>query len=364
MRFIRFLLPFLLIVLLLSRGPQILALFGHMKYIEYHVTLEGNRILRAREKLLKGEYPPNYQMLLAGSSRTMADFGPRLIEAEIGKTLQGLPRIRGFNLGNVANCYSDFEKHVRKYGPPLLVLEFSPHLMLKSMRCNESLPEPSAIHRGFSAYRKWIEEREQKVSGFVLAKLGLDEFLTLRAGVPKLLWSALRNKEHDFSRVYVATRSHNGYGQVIQPDGQVFYHAYLPDKRAAKLYRELEGGSYGEFDLRLNSPLDEIQWNSLKRIIELFSGPGRQLVVLRPPVAPELYLLENRRQAPQIERVISYLSKHHVPYLDMNPNEFFMADESHIDWFDTNQASQTLGRFLFQNVDWNNLRSMFKIGSR
>ena len=340
--------PVFLLTYALSHANQLLAWLAGIPFIRYAPLVEGERILRNRKLIWNGQGPRNFQIYLAGSSQTMSAFNPsQIMDAAALKDTAGI-RAQAYNLGNVSSCYSEFLEYLSRHHPRILILEYAPHLMSRDF--DAAKKTSGSLQKIFQGYREKISDLESLLSAHARTFLGLDEFLSLRETFVSLFKKIITN-EHALKAVYIHFRSASGYGQVLKEDGQVWYRVYLPDKEAARIYRETTGGEFDAFKRGLSKDWNRRQFEDLKQIVLMYSRPGYQLIVIRPPVARELYTLENRLQAPQVREVTDWLRRHSIAYLDLNPNDFYPADMSHLDWYDTPEASRMLGLRLSKLID-------------
>jgi hypothetical protein len=276
----------------------------------------------------------------------MADFSASRLVGALGRRC-ATETLSAYNLGNVANSYAAFEAVLDKLPlPKILVLEFSPHVVLGHA-------PPERLNEGmFQRYRSLIREFELLLAGRLRQVLLLEDPLVINGDALRTAVEQARTGKTDLQHLYYAMRSAHGYGQRLQPDGQVYYRSYLPDRRAAG---KLTGASseYGAFEsIHLAGSLDPDALSALERIVQRFRA-DRQLVIVRPPVSGEIYELENRMQRDAIDRVTAFLSRLGVPYVDMNPSPYQFTDLSHIDWYDTAEATASLAQRLDRAVEWN-----------
>lgn len=345
---IRSRLLFLLLILLLiyisvAQGQRLLAHLAGVAYRPDYQALQGERIIAYRNAVLRHDLPASIDLLFAGTSRTMADY-------DASRVMRGLSRgpacpqtPLALNAGNIANHYDAFlrwyrqsQSHIR-----IMVLEFSPHVLLRHH--GPDVLASSAPVGLFQRYRRGVEDFERRFSAYVLYGIGFGDPLRLNIPVHAVA-RALRSGNP--AGAYSLMRAVNGYGQVLQADGQVYYRNYFFAPWQSRLARPLmsELGTYAGRNLR-HDP-DPVAWSSMQAIIRLAARRGTRLVFVRPAVSDGMYRLENRMQGPLIARFTSYLRQQRLPYIDLNPNEYASTDDSHIDWFDTPALADRLAGSL------------------
>jgi hypothetical protein len=347
-KLIALLLPFALILVFVGVAPKLLAYVAGGWYAPYGADLEGYRILKNRKQLVKGKLPGRHDVLLAGTSRTMADFSASRLAEGISRRC-AIGGISAYNLGNVANSYTSFEALLDKLPPPkVLILEFSPHVVLGQA-------QPQHVDEGmFHRYRAGVQELELLVAARLRQILLSEDPLVINGEMLRSGLEPTRTGRADSQHFYYAMRSSLGYGQRLRPDGQVYYRVYLPDREAAETLKH-SSSEYGAFEsIHLVGTLDANALSALERIVSRFQE-GRQIVVVRPPVSREIYALENQIQRDTIDRITAFLTQREVAYVDMNPSPYYFSDLSHIDWYDTAKATESLSQRLISVVKWHRI---------
>jgi len=343
MRKLLLLFPFVVVLAALAGGMRLLAFVAGQPYVPYNADLSGARVLQQREAV-ESQLPSGYDVLFAGTSRTMADFDAHAIGVTLTRRC-GLARpLPSYNVGRVANSYGGFLAMLRRVElPKLLVLEFSPHVMLGDTSGNADpadAPEPI-----YQKYRRKLTVAQTLFSGEILGAFGLDEMMNLRPGQLVLIVRALeRHKDHRLARLYYMLRSAQSIGMRATDSGQVLYRTYLPNRAAAELTGDM-ASEIRVYERVLSAPPDPHAWQSFTKVLALF-GSDRQVVVVRPPVDPRLYALENEKQGPMVARVKAYLHAHGIAYIDLNGGGYYTTDRNHIDWYETARLSRDFARRL------------------
>jgi hypothetical protein len=340
-------LPFVAILAVLAGMLRVLAVLAGESYIAFNPELEGARILEHRARLSQGDYPPGYDFYFAGTSRTMADFSPGTVAAVLNASCHADHALRGYDLGNVADDYGAFYDELRRVGPPrLLVLE----LMTRAL-----LEDPTAVHGVAAAPQGWLNRdyRDYKtrmsiletyVAGGARALLGLGDLVNIRPGQLVLLWHALQHRDQRLARVYYALRNFQSNGSRMAEGGQVDYRSYLPDARAAALSGD-SASEYQAYAVWLQAPPSAASWQDFVHILDLF-GSDRQVVVVRAPVDPAMYALEQQTHGDLMARAAQYLGGRGIAYIDLNSGSYHSTDLSHIDWYDTARLSEDFAKRL------------------
>ena len=345
--------PFFIVVIVLAGAMRLLAFLAGETFTPYNPDLEGARILAHRADLIEGDFPRGYDVLFAGTSRTMADFAADDIATDLGEACHAGRRIAGYNLGNVADSYQEFLARIRHIDRPrLLVLEFSPHVMLEDAPA--APPRANRLVRVYRRYRTNLAIFETMFAGWLKGQLGIAELIHLQPGQwQKLAQTMPRGDGRDLARLYYLLRVFQGYGTRIAEAGQVYYWTYFPNPAAAQLV----DGAASEYDLYtslLSAQPSDSAWRSFGEILDLFDA-AHQIVVVRPAVSAPIYRLENAKQSELILRVTRYLRDRGIAYIDLNPNEYRSTDGSHIDWYDTKRVSQDLAARLSRFIRFRDL---------
>ena len=285
--------------------------------------------------------------LLIGTSRTMADYNPEQIEKTWRKHQWGTSYSPVFNLGNLGNWPSQLlaNKQVFDINPTLVVLEFSPHMFLTGAPI-----KPTRTSR-YEQYRQWKKTTESLLLGWITSTTGLDDTLNLWPRTIIGFLNAIKNHSREAcAATFYETLRSNGFGQILGPRGQVTYRNYLPDRQAAILLNQRFSGSLEEYRNRFQrKKMSEKELKSYLEIIDKFAQKA-QVVIVRPPLDERMYKLENRYGAKLSETLISQLGKRRIPFIDLNPNNFYSSDQSHIDWYDTDHASTVLANGLLESL--------------
>lgn len=348
--YIKILAPFLLIMFIFGQSSALVARICDEPVVVYNQQLEGAKVLFYRQEIADGNFPDS-EIWLAGTSRTMSDYDPTIISETLYESiaLQKVPTI--YNLGNVANYYSIFERQLRKseVKPKLLILEYSPFLFYRV--ADESDQQTSLYER----YKSMTYIQELFVAGWVKKIFGIEDvfYFDIKTVLGIYRKNFERNLEVGCSDIYYALRSNYGYGQQIKNNGQVVYRVYLPNRAAAQRVRLFDNGEYDTYkNVYLTGYFNEDEWESFQRIVQ---DPSFAVVVVRPPIDPKLYNLENEMLPEITERVENGLRAIEIPYIDMNPHNYFSTDMSHIDWYDTPKVSTDLAFRLIPAVDWDQI---------
>ena len=351
LRRILFLAPFVAALALVAGAMRLLAFLAGQPYVPYNPDLEGAKIVASRDRA-RDNPSVKYDLIFGGTSRTLADYDTEIAAAELGRRCRADRHLTSYNLGRLALFYSVFLDYLRTSElPKLLVLEFSPHVLLDYSPDGKPRPpqEARADWLGYEAYRSRLKLDEVVFTGAAESALGLSDLIQMNPGHLVLIVRALRrHPDNRLARLYYMLRSTQGEGVRIGDAGQVLYRIYFPGRDAAKLVDDVES-EYGKYVGWLASPPDPDAWRSFTGILDLFASGG-QVVVVRPPVAPEIYALENKRQAAMIADVAAYLRGRGVAYIDMNGGDYFSTDRTHIDWYDTARLSRDVARRLAEVV--------------
>jgi hypothetical protein len=345
-----FMLPFLLILILEGNALWALARISGEPLIALNEQREGALILERRERLIQGHLPHGYDIVFAGTSRTMADYAASEIARNLTERCKLTRSLTAYNLGNVSNYFDVFSPLTGDAeGFRVLVLEFAPHTFLHHK-------ENTVEEKSYERYRNLIKRFETWTTGAAKHALGLDNMIQVNHGMIDMLYSK-RHENNFSSRTFLyMLQGAKGYGQSIQPDGQVFYRAFMPDRTPGPLLQSLYGTELSAFQsIHLASPWDDIAWKAFTDIIRKFTVPGKQIIIMRPPVSSAMYSLENEMQAGTILRVREYLHSKGIPYIDMNPTPYYSTDMSHIDWYDTPLLAKDVARRLEKTIRWDTL---------
>lgn len=326
--------------LLIRQVPSIIASSADLEFIPYNASLEGAKILHHRNKV-RYDDGRNYDFILAGTSRTMSDYSPSIISKELAASCSIQKELKGWNLGNIANDYAEFEEmlpHLSNH--KLLLLEFSPHMVLGQ---SEEDSNRLDLHF-FNNYRRVINEWETRLTGYFKKLISFEERFVFNPRIIRAVYNYFIRDSISLQRMFILNRMNTGYGQRLQEDGQVHYYTFIPDEKVGKTIRE-KRAEYNSYKNRtLSKPFSPERLEALERIIKI---KEENLIVIRPPIDSELYELENQMAKNQITKVQNLLHHYRIPYIDMNPHPWYSTDMSHIDWYDTPRASKELAAKLF-----------------
>ncbi|MDA0746914.1 MAG: hypothetical protein O2954_10370 [bacterium] len=342
----KLLLPFACVLLLYSQAMRGLAWVSGAVLIPYNVELEGAHILAERQKLEQGKFPLEFDLFLAGSSRTMSNYSPTILADRFHIAHPNIAPLKAYNLGNVADAFTLLESNLRGDAKPdILILEFSPHLFL----LQNKVPLENDTYK---EYRSAITHFELNLSGYTRNFLGLENTFVFNHKVVKTLAGMVRDRNLDLKGLFYYIRSLAGFGQKIRPGGQVFYRVYLPDRKAGESLSRFQEDPRDDYRKNYaNLPVNPEAWVAFERLVAQFEQDG-QLIVVRPPIHPELYQIENELKTDLIQKVQHYLEAHDVAFLDLNPHNYFSTDKSHIDWYDTPRLSLDLAEELLPLIRW------------
>jgi len=336
----------LVIYVAVSQGQRLLAGLAGVDYRPDFQALQGERIIAYRQRVLEHALPGSVDLLFAGTSRTMADYDVSRIARRLISAGGCDHEPLAYNAGNIANYYDAFLRWLRQgqSHAKVMVLEFSPHELLRHQG-QTTQPAGEAL---FQRYRQGIAAFERRFSAYFLYYLGFGD--PLRLNVPVHAVGRELRAGH-LAAAFSLMRVVNGYGQVLQGDGQVYYRNYFTRAWQSRLAQPLmsELDTYASMNLR-HAP-DPIAWSAMQAIIQLAASRGTRLVFVRPAVSAAMYRLENRMQGKLIARFTGYLRQQGVPYIDLNPAQYASTDDSHIDWFDTPALADRLAGLLMPVID-------------
>ncbi|MEX1071855.1 MAG: hypothetical protein WEC37_04435 [Anaerolineales bacterium] len=334
----KYFLPFGLIFGLYTTLPHALAFMSQIDIVKFNEAKNGALILAQRMDF-EAAIPPECDIYFAGTSRTMADYDPSLF-AQIIQSNLGLAAIPcGLNLGNLGNSPRFLLRAAQNANlkPDLLILEFSPHIFSRDQETQEQ-------RTIFQNYRSSIQILELGVSGYLREKLLLNGTLKIDPAAVFIL--ARSERAFTAEEIYLfLTYSHFGRGQTYNSDGQVSYRTYLSDSEALKIFAGDIDADLDNFIGR-NQAFNSDEWNAYLGIINYVSV--NRIVVVRPPVSPEMYLFENEEMGKIIEMAQNVFDQIGILYIDLNPNEYSILDSSHVDWIDTDQVTTNLVQIMEQ----------------
>lgn len=351
MKYAKLFLPFIVILIACSQALHGFASICASNVTPYNESLEGARIMLYKKEIENPASVKDVDILFAGTSRTMADYDPQVFAKTLAANvpLPYAPSAR--NLGNMANYPTLFEAYLKSGGlrPKLLIIEFSPHIFIREA---EAQKPPDR----FSEYRVNVKIQELFVEGWSAQIFGLEELGWISPSSlyalskSRVTQSAACGAELDIFRLGAY-----GYGQKLKEGGQVAYRTYLPNRQASEKARSLIQTEYGMFEsVYLVGSFNESEWEAYKRIISDADSQG-SVVVVRPPLDPELYALENQQLPDVVNLVTEYLASNGIPYVDMNSHNYYSLDMSHVDWYDTPKLSEDLALKIIPLADWRSL---------
>lgn len=337
-RFFQTLLALLIIFLVIRQIPAWLAESAGHDFTPYNGNLEGARILHHRNMVKKIDHM-SYDFILAGTSRVMSDFSPAIIASSFHQACNDNSDLSGKNLGNIANYYVEFEQLLPQLPKhKVLILEFSPHMLLGGT------DEYNDRHNFdyFRTYRRYITKMEYWLTGYFQKLIHFEERLILSPRMILAFINRYIKNSINTERLLLINRMNSGYGQILQEDGQIFYYTYIPDAKTGKTLRK-NRSEYNVYKNKvLKAPFSQERFDAFMRIADTHE----KMVVVRPPIAKELYALENLLVKEKISMVVEGLSQRGITYIDMNPHHWYSTDMSHIDWYDTKEVSKNLGKRL------------------
>jgi len=272
----------------------------------------------------------SYQILMAGTSRTMADFSPEMLSKHTG--------LSAYNLGNIANSYSSFFTHFKTISPPsILFLETSYHQFLQP----EEKATSSNLNKLYQQYRKSITLLNEGI------QTRLSQLL-FPLGLPRVGKTALKNlavtittSKFNAQDLFLAYKAKD-YGQALTPSGQILYRTYLSTQEESDSLSKWANESSALNQKHRNTPLSNAQAKALENIIKYAKNNDIQLVLVRPPIDLSLRASENTRD--DITALLQKLTRQSgVQYIDLSDSTgLSLSDGSHVDWFDTNKITQKL----------------------
>lgn len=331
-----------LLLVSLGKGLHLLSWLAGEPYLPHNAQLEGSRILARRLMAGSDEYATEADVLMVGSSRMMADCNARIVAEEIARVSGSKENLRAINLGNVGSDFAELTRRLlRQPIPRIFILEFSPHMLSQG----GSAPVSASSGVSFEAYRSRRAIAEMQVSGLARRTLEIEGMVHVRPVDMPTIWHVLTkigSHEANVSHLYYLLRTAEGYAQKLRPDGQVYYHSFLPDRRSADIIRPVLGIRGGFNYTLLAEPVNPAQLQDLQRVLDVVTKAGGRTVIWRPPVDRRLYEIENRDKASGIRQLLSLLSEIGTRYVDMNPHGYSTSDLSHVDWFDIARLSKDL----------------------
>jgi hypothetical protein len=314
----------------------------------YNQNLEGSRILLHLQDLNAGSPSKDIDVLLVGTSRTMADYDPKTIARTFAEKvpLKKGPDVENFgDLGNYPSLLENY-LHENNIQEKLLILEFSPHIFLLE-------PEDSQTHNLYRTYQMSIHIFELLVDGWVKKTGDFEELGWLRPSSFFHVFNKPSYRSLSCGEKFDNLRVDSfGYGQKLSETGQVLYYTHVPDRQVAEYVKPNVRSEYESFkDKLLIGSFKETEWEAYQRIILEAKSKG-SVVVVRPAVDPAMYDLENEMASAGIRKLVAFLESQNIPFIDMNPTQYHSMDMSHIDWYDTTNLSSDLAIKIIPIIDW------------
>lgn len=330
MRVIKFILPFILILVIYLFLPHFLANVSKINVMSFNEPANGLEILLARRAFNTARFDRNCSILFIGTSRTMAGYDASFFadKIAIAEKLDASPC--SINLGNLGNSPRALEQFVTNYDlqPDLLILEFSPHIFFGVQEFEQTESDFDLYQLSKQVYELRVEKF---FSTFSSAAIKLD---------PAFLYTffSKSNIENAGNLYPYLVINSFGLGQKLQPDGQVLYHSYLPNAGTTQEVARFLDNTLNNFVRDYSfATFNEYEWEAFLNICKEFGA--RRIVVVRPPVAPDLYDFENDALWIAVERIVPELGLLGIEYVDMNPNTYSSLDFSHVDWYDTQKLT-------------------------
>lgn len=313
------------------------------RYVDCNNSLTGAEILRKREKLIQGDYPRDYDIIFAGTSRTMGGVNSKTISGALGAALKPGRPLKVYNMGVIGRCVTQFNDTLTgDKEPGLLVFEFHPLVFMKDL----SLTEKPGMYQN---YRIYSEALELSLAGQIKKLFGLPNIV--KAGPLSFSGFIQTYLKHTKSPkdFYYYHLARSGHCWVSEEDNQATYHHFLNGASQGKHLRAWYSAAAVHSQLDGYS-IDPKAWGAFERIVKRF-GPQKRLAVARMPFDLENYALENKYEADVISKTKKLLEKYNVPYIDMNPNtKYFTSDTSHLDWYASKPMSEDLANRLLAEI--------------
>lgn len=355
-----FLAPFAVIYVVLCAAPRVLERWCGMRNGIIRSWRQPGSVLEHGRALREGRVGAEYDVWFAGSSRIMAAFSAAAVARSLSDSRSETAGLTAYNLANVANDMGWFAEFLGSRPlPKLMVLEFSPHLLLNGK--TNSKPIPRGASDAFMSYRKWVENLENRLADFFSVKLQMAQRVHIDADTPRDAVRLLTDPDYGLWDFVYGVLKLSNVGQLIMPDGQTAYRIYLPDRESAAKMRKKEIYLKSFSEGSLLGGLNPKAWDGFTRIVSLFEGKNEQLIMVRPPLPPEMYDLENDVGREAVDKTLSYLREKGVAYVDMSPSSYASVDLSHIEWFETGEASRELAEKLAKAIDWTRLAAALAV---
>jgi len=273
----------------------------------------------------------SHGVLMAGTSRMMANFSADRVGEHFG--------LKAFNLGNLGNSYAELYAYLKSIKPPeYLLLEVSTHQFLQK----NSEKKDTLLQRYFKLYTA----EKTLWNGWVGANL---QKIFFPFGYPKISKTTIKNVKdwmikgpYDLDHLMMAYQS-SDYGQYLHGDGQVSYRHTIVDKKQSSYIRHFVDETEQLISQYSSSEMNENDKQAFQDIIAYTKNNDVRLFLVRPPLGNMLYSNDQKRDDVQ-KYIQSQARKHQLKYIDMNQggHDYSMADQSHIDWFDTERATEDL----------------------
>lgn len=314
---------------------------------KYNEHTEGAEILENRAGLQRGEFPEGYDILIAGTSRTMADVDASALAARVAKSQHLARTPKSFNLGNVGYNSMLLNRNIRgKTAPKILILEYGVGLY--------TTPEPKKKSL-FAKYSQNKKTEEMRFAGKLFDVAGLRSVFKIGEHTIKGAKSVATGGPINMRDLYYYHLCAAASGQKWQEDGQVHFWAQLPDKRAGesckKFFNERSWFSASHKKLPHENP----GWNEFVELTAPYIKNGR-LVIYRPPVDPKYYALQNA-ESPEIDKKLDeFIAANKIPFVDFNPNDYFATDYSHLDWYETGRFTNDMADRIAPLINWDDFR--------
>lgn len=340
MKYIKVMWPFVAVYLLLTNILPVSAWLLGVPFTDYNQQLEGGRI---SSKVLSNHtsFPAEMDVFFAGTSRTMADVSPKIFSSRISEKT-GIKNIKAYNLGNLGYQTKILEGIVDMKSPPtFLIIEDGAGIATSN----------DFIKTRYLTYNRSIQIFELFVTGYL-------KKLTYSKAMFKLdnnFFAAAKKTLVDRSMSWVDFYYYNycainGLGQKIQDDGQSYYRSYFKNREMAESCQFMNTHNVSVKLLDVPGVMSDERWESFLRLVEFYRKNG-QLIVYRPPMSPELYELQMRKNGPILKKLSEFYRENNIPFIDMNPHHFFGSDYSHLDWYDTREFSTELADRLLEVMD-------------
>lgn len=344
--YLKKLLPYLLILWLANHINWFTGKIAGEPYIEVNKPLEDSRILTYRKNLKQGTIPISKDFVCVGTSRTIAAFNPTLLSGHLkNHSIFKSKDPIGTNLGNLCNAPLEYEFMQKKYRiqPEMTILEFTPHMMIRPTWKFQQQDWPRQ-------YQLFKQETDLWFTGLFKQWTGLTDIFYAK---PRYIYHILNmkfNKNMSLSAIYYFMRcTTSAYGGKMKSDGHADFWPYIPNAEASLEFSRMYNTELNAYKRSIiNARLNQDEWKAYQRIILNQIQQGHKIIIVRPPVDREIYQLENNHLQMVIKPFHSFLQRHQVPYLDMNPNDFIQTDKTHLNWFHVEEVNKILADFIIK----------------